>query len=81
MGPSSQGRMDKMRFYREKLLRYSTGKYYYYDYVMVYDFDISGIVYKDGLMTSFSSENEWDMEMREWITIISKDYESWISNL
>lgn len=61
MGPSSQGRMDKMRFYREKLLRYATGKYYYYDYVMVYDFDISGIVYKDGLMTCFSSENEWDM--------------------
>ena len=57
----NKSRIDKMRFYREKLLRYATNKYYYYDYVMVYDFDISGIVYKDGLMTSFSSNKDWDM--------------------
>tara|TARA_Y100000591_G_scaffold280782_2_gene260177 strand:- start:1124 stop:2314 length:1191 start_codon:yes stop_codon:yes gene_type:complete len=57
----NKSRIDKMRFYRETLLRYATGKYYYYDYVMVYDFDISGIVYKDGLMTSFSSNKDWDM--------------------
>jgi hypothetical protein len=61
MGPSSQSRMEKMRYYRETLMRYATEKYYYYDYVMIYDFDISGIVYKDGLMTSFSSGKDWDM--------------------
>ena len=61
MGPISQGRIGKMRHYREKMLRYATENYNEYDYVMIYDFDISGIVYKDGLMTSFSSEKDWDM--------------------
>ena len=61
LGAISKGRMDNMRYYRETLLRYTTNKYYDYDYVMVYDFDISGSVYKDGLMTSFSSDKDWDM--------------------
>lgn len=61
LGPISKGRMNKMRYYRERLLRYATNKYYYYDYTMIYDFDISGVIYKDGLMTSFSKDNEWDM--------------------
>jgi hypothetical protein len=61
MGQLSKGRISKMRYYRETLLRYATQKYSNYDYVMIYDFDISGIVYKDGLMTSFSSDTEWDM--------------------
>ena len=55
MGTHSQGRMEKMRFYREYLLRYATQKYEF-DYVMIYDFDISGAIYKDGLMTSFTQD-------------------------
>ena len=57
----NKNRISKMRYYRETLLRYAVDKYYDYDYVMIYDFDISGVIYKDGVMTSFSSDKEWDM--------------------
>jgi len=60
IGSVSKGRINKMRYYRETLMRYATSKYNNYDYVIMYDFDISGIIYKDGLMTSFSSNDDWD---------------------
>ena len=56
----SSGRISKMRFYREQVLRYTTANYSHYDYVMMYDFDMSGGIYLDGLMTSFYYDN-WDM--------------------
>jgi hypothetical protein len=72
IGTIASGRIDKMRYYRELLLRYATEKYSNYDYVMIYDFDISGVVYKDGLMTSFSNEKDWDMVFASGLTSMPK---------
>lgn len=59
-GWAGSKRIEKMRKYREKVLRYVTHHFYDFDYYLIYDFDLQGGIYLDGLITSFEKEN-WDM--------------------
>jgi len=60
LGWAGQKRIQKMRHFREKVLRYSTKHFSHFDYYLTYDFDLQGGLYLDGLITSFS-KNNWDM--------------------
>ena len=60
MGWAGKKRIQKMRHYREKLLKYSINNFSNFDYFLSYDFDLQGGLYLDGLITTFSEEN-WDM--------------------
>ena len=60
LGWAGKKRIQKMRFYREKLLRYTTKNFSDFDYYISYDFDLQGGLYLDGLITSFEKDN-WDM--------------------
>ena len=60
LGWAGQKRIQKMRHFREKVLRYSAKNFSNFDYYLTYDFDLQGGLYLDGLITSFS-KNNWDM--------------------
>lgn len=60
LGWAGKKRIQKMRHFREKVLRHATTHYSHFDYYLSYDFDLQGGIYLDGLMTSFSKDN-WDM--------------------
>ena len=60
LGWAGKKRIEKMRHYREKILRYTTKNFSDFDYYLLYDFDLQGGIYLDGLITSFSKD-DWDM--------------------
>ena len=61
-GVFSKKRIDKMTYYRNFMLNFiKNTKYHLYDYLLVYDFDIKGGIYLDGIATSFSNPDKWDM--------------------
>jgi hypothetical protein len=61
VGCLSQERMHKMSRFRNMYLNYVKKNLIDFDFMMVYDIDISGPVHVDGLLTSFASPNEWDV--------------------
>lgn len=60
LGWAGKKRIEKMRLLREELLRYSTKNFSDFDYYLLYDFDLQGGLYLDGLITSFEKD-DWDM--------------------
>ena len=58
-GAISNKRMYKMAFYRNEYIKYTFKHFKDYDYLLVYDFDLSGGILKSGIYDSLSYEN-WD---------------------
>ena len=59
-GFNSQARMSKMANMRNLYLNYVKTHYAHFDYMMVYDIDISGPMNNDGMMIPFAEEHQWD---------------------
>lgn len=59
-GTFSSGRMKRMSNYRNRLLDYIKQNYINYNYLMIFDLDITGPWYIDGIADSFSKKNKWD---------------------
>ena len=60
-GIVSTSRMEKMAFYRNQYLDYTKKYFGDFDYLCVYDFDLEGGIYLDGLISNFDPKLEWDM--------------------
>jgi hypothetical protein len=60
-GTFSSDRMKRMANYRNRLLDFIKQKYINYNYLMMFDLDISGPWYIDGIADSFSKSNKWDV--------------------
>jgi len=59
-GAFSTGRMKRMADYRNRLLSYIRKKYIDYDYLLMFDLDVKGPLYIDGMADSFSKHKKWD---------------------
>lgn len=61
-GALSNMRISKMAFYRNKYLELTMKDYSDYDYMIVFDFDIKGGLYLDGMIKNFDPllEKKWD---------------------
>jgi len=68
VGFLSQERMNKMSAFRNMYLQYVKNNFSTFDFMIVYDIDIVGPMNIDGLLTSFSSVNEWDVMCANGIT-------------
>lgn len=66
-GYRSNTRIDKMRNFRQKVLRHAQVNYSHYDYYIVVDFDIPGSFYLDGFFSSFH-RNDFDMVCARGLT-------------
>jgi hypothetical protein len=67
MGMESSQRMDKLRHFRQKVLRYVQQHYADYDYYLVIDFDLPGAVYRDGFLSTFARD-DFDMVFARGLT-------------
>ena len=61
LGALSTSRMKKMAFYRNQYLDYTKKHFRDFDYLLVYDFDLDGGIYLDGLISNFDPRLNWDM--------------------
>ena len=50
-----------MAFYRNQYLDYTKKHFSDFDYLLVYDFDLNGGIYLDGLISNFDPRLDWDM--------------------
>jgi hypothetical protein len=67
VGMESIQRMDKLRHFRQRVLRHVQQHYNDYDYYMIIDFDLPGAIYRDGFLSTFSRD-DFDMVFARGLT-------------
>lgn len=53
-GAFSENRLEKMAKYRQQYLDFVLNEYFYYDYMLVVDFDLNGVINIEGLFDSIA---------------------------
>jgi hypothetical protein len=67
VGMESPQRMDKLRHFRQRVLRHVQKHYSEFDYYMIIDFDLPGAIYRDGFLSTFS-RSDFDMVFARGLT-------------